>query len=1450
MSPNPLLSSSRAQSLDELLRACTVRLSTPTGAVGTGFFVAKGLVLTCAHVVRGPTGRASAVTVEWAGHSNTVAPKDVQLQPDPCPQKDVFPDLALVRVPWEDHPCVWLHPDVRLGERLYTWGYPATRRDGDSVTGGYEGPTKYGQTGAHELLKFKDGQVWPGISGSPLLNRDTGAVCGVVKRTRGESTDLGGFAVQIQTVFDCFPDLVDGQKEYHVRDNTWSDLRCDVTRHPEEDGLGAPSDVPLLAESLRKYLEALIQQLEETPWFCRGRRLRVGEIAIPVRVLKEIASPKKEEEKAERVRPPLADSALAAVYEDPAGSRRVQQVPWEEEMRQGKRVVVLGGPGGGKSFLTALSVLALAREALTQLEHGTPLGNLSIPVHLSLSRFARGEWPQNPATVLLQALRDDKGLPAELAKWLISRLQKADSWLVLDGLDQVTQTGRGPLRAWLKALAHRRWRCRILLTCRTATYDRSWVPWDSVAEYTLAPFGHREIRKLVRHWFGAEDAQGRELLHALDANYALAHGCRNPMIATLTCLAHEAAGVTASARRVELYGKVLRAVVAREWQDDSLERNDAHIGDMIELLESVARMLVERDASTTSFTNAEIINAIRASPVQPVPEKSRDHGAPLVTPAQASTLLRDEMLKCGVLVGSGVSRDGEPLYAFLHRSVLDYLAACSYARQADADWPTVAAWVDGQSWLPARQEVITFLAGKLKDPAPLLNLLAEEPNDDIFARRRALAALCLPEVRRQDVPEFEGLVRRIAAGTFRLWFNNQYCFDTTRHVAHLSRALPGLAQINGTVPSVARLLAPYLTGTPPIPMADVESQEFSACLAELLTFPASQIRSVGLEALTWVGPVGATSKLLHALVVALRDPSYPGTELISGEWLSPLHVLGEAAATEEFLADLIETLREPTTAALPRVSARVQIVWEGRESTGVPELWMASAKYWVAAAVAAIGRAAATPVFVQSLHLIIAGDSDHFLQGWAIRTLAALGPVPLPDVVREDMLRHLQDQRSRSIVLEECGKLSALAADERFLEALVKLFGDPSLEVRKQAIEAFGRLVETARAYNQAFRLLPLQDEVEIRRIATKVYGGLIKAPALPEALVPLRDRLEDPDADVRTEAALALARLSEPATNPTFLDRMVLIYQASRRFDICRETIHWAVNGSRIDILLALTGELASESYLTSTFRVGWDLGSVLTEVLDWLESNQDEDRARSQESLKANCRAIFSLLSVLVRSEDREISIPALHLLLHVGDRAVTEAFIQWMVAQIQAPDENRRRAVISWIESLGGKVARRDEVISQLVRLLDDPIDTAPPDFPSPYPIYAVPPDSPFPYPIYVVPLYSMSVLLDLDLPHLHPLLQERLQAWLSSDDLALQAFALKCLARRGECVIPPANYIQKVCDCFSGTRTVALKVLVEAVEILHSAGLRLFRESSPDGSTRYVVKTLAELSTPST
>ena len=111
--------------LDELLKQCTVRLAVPDTSLGTGFFVAPGLVLTCAHVVK--TAREKSLQVEaylWDGTPIGFASIQVFLLQkivvaSPVkPMEYLYPDIALLQVGHKEHPCVYLDTQVRPGDTL------------------------------------------------------------------------------------------------------------------------------------------------------------------------------------------------------------------------------------------------------------------------------------------------------------------------------------------------------------------------------------------------------------------------------------------------------------------------------------------------------------------------------------------------------------------------------------------------------------------------------------------------------------------------------------------------------------------------------------------------------------------------------------------------------------------------------------------------------------------------------------------------------------------------------------------------------------------------------------------------------------------------------------------------------------------------------------------------------------------------------------------------------------------------------------------------------------------------------------------------------------------------------------------------------------------------------------------------------------------------------------
>ncbi|WP_317618400.1 trypsin-like peptidase domain-containing protein [Streptomyces sp. FBKL.4005] len=178
---------------------------------GSGFFIAPGWLLTCAHVV-GKGGAAvcrgeSALSVSWqertaagvweprsgTGTAVVVAPRPAGAQPprDPWP----FPDLALVRVTGADAVrCLWLG-DREAGPRsplgLYGWSVQTGELGIRHGTGELAG------SDARALLLAGSLPIG-GLSGGPVLDLRHGSVIGVIKGRRREE----GVAVPVTALYE------------------------------------------------------------------------------------------------------------------------------------------------------------------------------------------------------------------------------------------------------------------------------------------------------------------------------------------------------------------------------------------------------------------------------------------------------------------------------------------------------------------------------------------------------------------------------------------------------------------------------------------------------------------------------------------------------------------------------------------------------------------------------------------------------------------------------------------------------------------------------------------------------------------------------------------------------------------------------------------------------------------------------------------------------------------------------------------------------------------------------------------------------------------------------------------------------------------------------------------------------------------------------------------------
>lgn len=223
--------------LSELLAGAAARIDIGGTPNGSGFFTSPTTVVTCRHVlepyeVTSDKARPTLEVVDASGRKHAV---------EGDPKEDLEHDLTLLQLASAetDVPVVLLDDGIETRDVLLSFGYPENKPDGEPTTFETEGQTG----GASALIKFKDGQVRPGTSGSPLLNLRTGAVCGVVRKTRNERTDLGGYGIRVGRIFALDVNVPRRNREAVVADSRWLDaLTTDQRRRVDTKGIAATDD--------------------------------------------------------------------------------------------------------------------------------------------------------------------------------------------------------------------------------------------------------------------------------------------------------------------------------------------------------------------------------------------------------------------------------------------------------------------------------------------------------------------------------------------------------------------------------------------------------------------------------------------------------------------------------------------------------------------------------------------------------------------------------------------------------------------------------------------------------------------------------------------------------------------------------------------------------------------------------------------------------------------------------------------------------------------------------------------------------------------------------------------------------------------------------------------------------------------------------------------------------
>lgn len=368
------------------MESALVRILSRDGGGGTGFFVAPGLVVSCAHVTR--SGVGSRIALYYLGK---LLDGVIELQePKEIADDQAFtshPDISVIAIdPAIAHECLRLDPTSPEPQvRLHTRGFTKTLSQDPT-----EEPATFTYEGRHAVpggwfLKLTAGEAVSGMSGGPLLDPVRGVVCGILKTSRQPSTDLGGWGIPISAVTDVLPDLLEmnhAATEYHAREN--AGIRAGgQSRH-----------------NLR---------LELAEWCSKeSSRLRSRIASVPY--LRDKLDPSRLNVEA-HTRVGLRTKTHSAIhpYIPPAARSSRDGSPtftYEEIVGENRKVVLLGDPGSGKSWVTALHAIRLADEAAELLNReDVEIDSVRIPIALRVDALQTTEREISLELPWLQSLR-------------------------------------------------------------------------------------------------------------------------------------------------------------------------------------------------------------------------------------------------------------------------------------------------------------------------------------------------------------------------------------------------------------------------------------------------------------------------------------------------------------------------------------------------------------------------------------------------------------------------------------------------------------------------------------------------------------------------------------------------------------------------------------------------------------------------------------------------------------------------------------------------------------------------------------------------------------------------------------------------------------------------------------------------------------------------------------
>ena len=293
----------------------------------------------------------------------------------------------------------------------------------------------------------------------------------------------------------------------------------------------------------------------------------------------------------QRNKPEVDKANRAKKREEQESEKERLPVTATEAVAHGRRLVILGQPGGGKSTLVNYVTAQLAqrrRDGATTATSNWPADYAPLPVRIILRRFA--DW---------MSKNERKGAAGdvwEYLQYLLGRWGCTDSFAGLreafisegglfffDGLDEIRdeKSRRAIIKGAISEFATMEDQCQIVVTSRPYAYTNpQWqLPQDQFVVVRLAPFAQEQIEAFNNAWYSQVMGPRRDwseeqctkrasrLTRTILARPHLRRLAASPLLLTLIAQVDSSGAEAMLPRnRAELYKQTVDLLLAR-WEN-------------------------------------------------------------------------------------------------------------------------------------------------------------------------------------------------------------------------------------------------------------------------------------------------------------------------------------------------------------------------------------------------------------------------------------------------------------------------------------------------------------------------------------------------------------------------------------------------------------------------------------------------------------------------------------------------------------------------------------------------------------------------------------------------------------------------------------------------------------------------------------------------------------------